>query len=116
MDRKSVGTWPLIGDMFHTLYHAIAWTWGGDGQGGPNSDGYLIMSGPAAALGVFGALVTWTVRSRCEEHHCWRHGRHKDREGKNVCRKHLELGLPTDAFHAIQKMRESHEEERRVEH
>lgn len=93
--------------MLHTLYHALAWLWGGDGQGGAEGDGYLITSGPLASSAVVGAVVVWLYRSRCEERRCWRHARHHDRGGNNVCRKHYELGLPTDAFDAINEVRDS---------
>jgi len=91
----------------HALYHALAWLWGGDGQGGAEGDGYLITSGPLASSAVIGGLLVWLYRSRCEEPRCWRHARREDAAGNNVCRRHYELGLPEDALRAVEKVREA---------
>lgn len=100
--------------VLHAIYHAIAWTWGGDGQGGPNSTGYLITSGPLAASAVAGGVGAWLWRSRCEERRCWRSARRKNARGENVCAKHFDLGLPKSALDVVPLVRESverHEDE-----
>jgi hypothetical protein len=78
--------------MIHSLYHALAWTWGGDGGGGANGTGYLISSGPFPDL----ALLVFFA-------HLWHHTCHEKtfcfRPGKmpvpgsalHVCRRHAEL-------------------------
>lgn len=79
----------------HWLYHLIAWTWGGDGQGGAEGTGYLIVSGPFPCVVVLGGLYTLLRRHNCAVKGCWRIAFHHNPEhGFLVCRRHL----PTDCL------------------
>ena len=64
--------------MLQALYHALAWTWGGDGQGGSNGTGYLITSGPLQFVAWLFALGAFYAHHRCE--HCLMWGRFKTAE------------------------------------
>lgn len=75
----------------HWLYHLLSWTWGGDHQGGANSTGYLIFSGPLADLTILTAAIGWYVKHNCHVKRCLRMGRHSgsiDGHQQTFCRKH----------------------------
>ncbi len=102
--------------MLHALYHALAWNWGGDGQGGSNSLGYLLQSGIVANLGLLAAAVIYLRRHNCHARWCPFVGRHAV-EGTPyvVCRTHhptIKRKAPTVEFihhlhakHVLDKLR-----------
>jgi len=99
--------------MFHSIYHAIAWTWSGDNQGGPEGEGYLITSGPLPASAVIGGLLVWFFNKKCEEPKCWRISKKEDRSGHDVCRKHYRMGLPKPAYDAIDEIKTMNRDHRK---
>jgi hypothetical protein len=75
----------------HWLYHAIAWTWGGDGTGGSNGTGYLLSSGPVpdlALLVIVGAAARLVRHHICHVDGCHRLGRPDPEHGYPACRTH----------------------------
>ena len=75
--------------MLHTLYHALAWTWGGDHQGYGNSTGYLIFSGPLPDITLLAGLGALYHKHRC--HHCPRLARfHVGEHQVPTCHRHRE--------------------------
>jgi hypothetical protein len=89
--------------IFHTIYHALAWTWGGDGTGGGSGTGYLIFSGPLpdiTMLSLIYALISMTHQHNCHVKGCWRLGHPDPEHGWPGCKKHHSkaelIGSPTN--------------------
>lgn len=79
--------------VIEQIYHTIAWTWGGAGQGGQTSEAYGAFSSSIPCLALISILANWWHSRNCHEHRCWRLAKHSFRdpdtgEEFKLCKKH----------------------------
>lgn len=98
--------------MWHWLGHLISWTWGGEGQGGANSTGYLITSGPLPDLTMLGLLVGVWRHLNCHTTGCKRIGHRVHGTSYRACRRHHPL-LGGDT--TVQDIWDAHERSQRTD-